>query len=162
MTLLSANWNNCLIPLPLWNFSLYISYLKTQLCSVEQCANIHLCRNHFPSVWVTCKWLNQGHRTWENHSSGTFSDTYTSLHQNTFRCSDWVEQDIEVIWSTWLAEPGDKGQSGEEISYSFWRQHLKWDCCLKTRHLLQETQMQLSSRCHMTGCHHFCKLSLNL
>lgn len=43
------------------------------------------------------------------------------LHQNTFRCSDRVDQDIGVNWSIWLAEPGDWGHSakwrGNKVSF---------------------------------------------
>lgn len=43
------------------------------------------------------------------------------LHQNTFRCSDRMDQDIGVNWSIWLAEPGDWGHSaklrGNKVSF---------------------------------------------
>lgn len=68
--------------------------------------------------WVTCKWVSQ----WQNSTEpGKIIEAghlvtprwQTSLHQSTFRCSDWVDQDIEVNWLIWLAEPGDWGHSAE-------------------------------------------------
>lgn len=125
---------NCLIPLLLINlfsFSLEIAastYLasKTQLHSVKPCKHPTVSSQHFPCsnkvvhfcLWVTCKWVDRG-----QNSTGpgkiiqpgrlVTPPQQTSLHQNTFRCSDRVDQDIEVIRSIWLAEPGDWGHSAK-------------------------------------------------
>lgn len=116
---------DCLIPLLPWNIDIFCKLQHTS-SKCETMQTFHRASKHFPCSnkithccrWVTCKWVSQGQNSTgpgkiiqPGHLATPLQQT--SLHQNTFRCSDRVDQDIEVIWSIWLAEPGDWGHSAK-------------------------------------------------